>query len=244
MLFTMKIPESSLLIGSKGEKDMKTFAEITEEIKNVILELDAVDKKETELVDRWAAIPDLKKKHQAKKAAESEMLAVSEKKVDLKLTKMILENNARMALFHEVMPIVLEALMKHKGKSFGPKTKDKTYKEIKEKTGCYCYIDQSYLQSIRINTHMNRSLDIRCYPKNKILVDNKIQECSIEDITLYGDKGYVEDIPERVSELKKLHDEVREKQEELIKYCDEYNKLAVGDIPLLYYNKSIYQGIF
>ena len=65
----------------------------------------------------------------------------------------------------------------------------------------------------------------------------------MEEIALGDNKGYVEDIPERISGLKKLHEEVVEKQAELIKYCDKYNKLAVGDIPLLYYDKHIYKNI-
>lgn len=222
---------------------MKTYKEIIEEIKNVGLELQAADKEETRLVNRWADIPDLKEKYQVKKAAESEMLAVSEKKVDLKLTKMILESNVRIALFNEVAPVVLEVFMKYKGKSFGPKTKEKIYEEIKEGTECYCYIDQSYAQRLYITSMLNRSIVVSCYPKNNILVNNKIRECSMEEIALYDNRGYVEDIPERISELKKLHKEVVEKQEELIKYCDKYNELAVGDIPLLYYDKHIYKNI-
>ena len=223
---------------------MKTYKEIIEEIKNVSLELQVTDKEETRLVNRWADIPDLKEKYRVKKAAESEMMAVSEKKVDLKITKMILESNACFALFTAVVPVVLEVFMKYKGKSFGPKTKDKIYTEIKEKTECYCYIDQSYSQRLYITSTLNRSIVIYCYPKNNILVDNKIRECSMEEITLYDNKGYVEDIPERISELKKLHKEVIEKQEELIKYCDKYNALAVGDIPLLRYDKHIYKNLF
>lgn len=223
---------------------MKTYKEIIEEIKNVSLELQATDKEETRLVNRWADIPDLKEKYRVKKAAESEMMAVSEKKVDLKITKMILESNARFALFSEVVPVVLEVFMKYKGKSFGPKTKKKIYEEIQEKTECYCYIDQSYSQRLYITSTLNRSLNISCYPKKNILVDNKIQECSMDEIALYDNKGYVEDIPERVAELEKLHEEVVEKQEELIKYCNKYNELAVGNIPLLYYDKYIYKNIF
>lgn len=222
---------------------MKTYKEIIEEIKNVSLELQETDKEETRLVNRWADIPDLKEKYQAKKAVESEMMAVSEKKVDLKLTRMILESNARFALFSEVVPVVLKVFMKYKGKSFGPKTKEKIYKEIKERTECYYYIDQSYAQRIYITSTLNRSIVICCYPKNNILVNNKIQECSMEEIALGDNKGYVEDIPERISELKKLHKEVVEKQEELIKYCNRYNELAVGNIPLLYYDKHIYKNI-
>lgn len=222
---------------------MKTYKEIIEEIKNVGLELSAADKEETRLVNRWVDIPDLKEKYQTKKAAESEMMAVSEKKVDLKLTRMILESNARFALFSEVVPVVLEVFMKYKGKSFGPKTKEKIYKEIKERTECYYYIDQSYAQRIYITSMLNRSIVVSCYPKNNILVDNKIRECSMEEIALYDNRGYVEDIPERISELKKLHKEVVEKQEELIKYCDKYNELAVGNIPLLYHDRHIYKNI-
>ena len=66
----------------------------------------------------------------------------------------------------------------------------------------------------------------------------------MDEIALYDNKGYVEDIPERVAELEKLHEEVVEKQEELIKYCNKYNELAVGNIPLLYYDKYIYKNIF
>ena len=50
-----------------------------------------------------------------------------------KLKLKLMQNNARISLFNEVMPIVLEVLEKYNGKAHGEKTEKKIREEIKEK---------------------------------------------------------------------------------------------------------------
>lgn len=63
-----------------------------------------------------------------------------------------MNSNAKIALFNEVMPQVLEVLAKYKGKPLGPKTEEKIKNEIKEKTNCYFYIlSDRFSQSYNIH---------------------------------------------------------------------------------------------
>ena len=63
----------------------------------------------------------------------------------------------------------------------------------------------------------------------------------LNDLTIYYDsKEYIENIPKRIKELKKLYKKAYEKQQELEKICNEYNNLAVGNIKNIYKDKNIY----
>ena len=52
---------------------------------------------------------------------------------NLSLTIKFLQNNARISLFHDVMPVLLDILSKYKGKPYGEKTREKIAKELEER---------------------------------------------------------------------------------------------------------------
>lgn len=77
--------------------------------------------------------------------------------------------------------------------------------------------------------------------KKKLLDDNKIQALELNDLTLYySSKEYIDNIPKRIKELKRLYKKAYEKQQELDALCSEYNSLAVGNIKNIYKDKNIY----
>lgn len=148
------------------------------------------------------------------------------------------------------MPVVLEVLAKYKNKPYGPKTEQKIRDEIKEKTNCSFYIlcdrfSQSYnIHPIDYNCNV---YDVKCGTKyengeqKKLLIDNKIQVPELNDLTLYyTSKEYIDNIPKRIKDLKRLYKKAYEKQQELEKICSEYNGLAVGNIKNIYKDKNIY----
>ena len=77
-----------------------------------------------------------------------------------------------------------------------------------------------------------------------MLEENKIQVLEINDLTLYyTSKEYIDNIPKRIKELKRLYKKAYEKQQELAEICSKYNNLAVGNIKNIYKDKNIYPNM-
>lgn len=133
------------------------------------------------------------------------------------------------------------------------KTYQKIKDEIKEKTNCSFYISTRYSSQeyhIIPLEFSNNNYNIECGSKyidgkqKKLLDDNKIQVLEFNDLTLYyTSKEYIDNIPKRIKELKKLYKKAYEKQQELEKICSEYNNLAVGNIKNIYKDKNIYSNM-
>jgi len=230
---------------------MKKFVEILEEIKATGKAITAAKEAETALVDKYMSICDIKNRIAAKRAAESEMIENSEKIKNLEITRKILKNNAKIALFYDVLPVALEVLAKYSGKPYGDKTREKISAEIKEKTNCRFYIGSRYSsQSFEVYPvdAFGNDYNISCGTeyadgnKKPLLVDNKIQPVTFEEIALYYiSREYVEDVPQRVEELKAIYAEAVAKQKELEAICSRYNSLVVGDLAHIYHDKRIYE---
>lgn len=135
---------------------------------------------------------------------------MKKKKEDLEIAIKILNSNAKIALFNEVMPQVLEVLAKYKNKPYGPKTEQKIKDEIKEKTKCGFYISVIYSSqeyNIFPLEFIGNTYDIVCGTKyiegkqKKLLDDNKIQVPELDDLTLYyTSKEYIDNIPKGIKD--------------------------------------------
>ena len=80
--------------------------------------------------------------------------------------------------------------------------------------------------------------------KKNLLDDNKIQVPGLKDLTIYySSKEYIDNIPKRIKDLKRLYKKAYEKQQELAAICSEYNNLTVGDIKNIYKDKNIYPNM-
>lgn len=232
---------------------MKKFIDILEEIKQTRKAITAAEARENELVESYMKICDLRERHEARKAAENDMMKASEEKKNLQITIKILKNNAKIALFNEVLPVALEVLAKYSGKPYGEKTRQKISDEIKEKTNCRFYIGSRYgsdsFEVYPVDTFGN-DYNISCGTdytdgsKKPLLIDNKIQLVTFEEIALYYiSREYVENVPQRVEELKAIYKEAVAKQKELESICSRYNSLAVGDLSHIYHDKRIYENM-
>lgn len=144
-----------------------------------------------------------------------------------------LNNNAKIALFYEVMPSVLEVLSKYEGKRYGEKTEKKISDEIKEKTNCSMYIRYGKIHVCSVDKY---GYDFDCGVKSelhdkKILDENKIQHIEMEDLSIsYINRNYYEDIDSTIEELERLHKEAKQKQDELNGIFEKYNELTVDGI--------------
>lgn len=230
---------------------MKKFNEIIREVDKTYQKIKEVDRKTEELKSTYLNVMDIKERHEKRKTVENELVRLEEKKKDLQITIKILNSNAKIALYSETMPVVLEVLAKYRNKSYGPKTEEKIKDEIKGKTNCSFYIiDRCNSQEYHIIPleYSSNAYNIECGAKyidgkrKKLLDENKIQALEFSDITLhYTSEEYIDNIPKRIKVLKRLYKKAYEKQKELAALCSEYNSLAVGNMKNIYKDKNIYQ---
>lgn len=229
---------------------MKKFNAIIREVKKTQQKINEVEEKTKQIRNTYKNIMDIKERHEKIKTVENDIANLEEKKEDLQITIKILNSNAKIALYNETLPVVLEVLAKYKNKSYGPKTEQKIKDEIKEKTKCGFYISERYSSQeyhifpLEFN---GNTYDIECGTKyidgkhKKLLDDNKIQVPELNDLTIYySSKEYIDNIPKRIKDLKRLYKKAYEKQQELAAICSEYNNLTVGDIKNIYKDKNIY----
>ena len=232
---------------------MKKFADILKEVNQTQKKIKEVEEKSKEIRNTYLNITNLKERHEKMKTVENDIVKLEEKKKDLQITIKILNSNAKIALFNETIPVVLEVLAKYKNKSYGPKTEQKIKDEIKDKTKCGFYISVRYSSQeyhifpLEFN---GNTYDIVCGTKyidgkqKNLLDDNKIQVPELDDLTLYyTSKEYIDNIPKRIKDLKRIYKKAYEKQHELEKICSEYNNLAVGNIKHIYKDKNIYPNM-
>lgn len=232
---------------------MKKFTDIIKNVNKAYQKIKALEEKTEELQNTYLNIMDIKEKHEKRKSVENELVRLEEKKKDLQITIKILNSNAKIALYSETLPVVSEVLAKYKSKPYGPKTEGRIKDEIKEKTNCSFYISERYnSQEYHIIPleFSNNIYNIECGPKyidgkqKKLLDENKIQALEFSDIILYyTSKEYIENIPKRIKELKRLYKKAYEKQKELDALCSEYNNLCVGNIKNIYKDKNIYPNM-
>lgn len=225
---------------------MKKFNAIIKEVKQTQQKINEVEEKTKQYRNTYLNIMDIKERHEKMKTVENELLRLEEKKKDLQITIKILNSNAKIALYHETLPLVLEVLAKYKNKPYGPKTEQKIKDEIKEKTNCSFFISSRYIQEYHIIPleFSNNDYNIECGTKyidgkqKKLLEDNKIQVPELKDLTLYyTSKEYIDNIPKRIKDLKRLYKKAYEKQQEFDALCNEYNSLCVGNIKKIYKDK-------
>lgn len=231
---------------------MKKFNAIIKEVKQTQQKINELEEKTKQLRNTYKNIMDIKERHEKMKTVENDIVRLEEKKEDLQITIKILNSNAKIALYNETLPVVLEVLAKYKNKPYGPKTENKIRDEIKEKTNCSFYISVRYTQEYHIIPleFSNNDYNIECGTKciegkqKKLLDDNKIQVPELKDLTIYySSKEYIDNIPKRIKDLKRLYKKAYEKQQELDAICSEYNSLTVGNIKNIYKDKNIYPNM-
>lgn len=101
---------------------MKKFIEIQKDIEKAYKTIDENKRKLDKLIGTYSFIKDIQEKVKQHKAVENEMCKLNEEIKDLTITIKILNSNAKIALYSETLPIVLEVLAKYKNKPYGPKT--------------------------------------------------------------------------------------------------------------------------
>ena len=229
---------------------MKHFAEILEDIKNTGAAIDTLKAEETHLHNEWANLDDLRTKHEKRLSLLDRINDTAARTMDLKIACELMKNNACVALYHDVLPVVLEVLQKYAGKPYGEKTEKKIADTIHEKTGCRAYIRSRYgNDEICVYPDVfGNTYNITCGPhpnadrekQEHLLNENKINPLPLESFSLwYIPTNYIDDIPAAVAELKRLRASAVEKQKELATICSAYNSIARGGMEHIYKDKAI-----
>ena len=226
---------------------MKTFKEIMEDIKSARMQLEESKATEKALTDKWLSEYDREKRKETYKDYTQDLIKAEKATKNLSLTIKYLQNNARIALFHDVMPVLLDILSKYKGKPYGEKTREKIAKELEERIGARAYIGTRYdTDEIRIypsNSFGNTyTITVGTKPNEHILIDNKIQILPIESFSIwYINSKYFEDIQAAIDEMETLYNKAYSMQKELDSICSAFNKYAVEGIESIYCDKRIHE---
>lgn len=232
------------------ERTLKDIQEISKKI----TALDAQIEKENESWESNFSGLTLKEKYEKRKESEMKEALdrfarnigkLEDEKINFNLSLKIAKNNARVALYNDVIDNVVAVFNKYAGKPYGEKTKEKIKEEIKSLTGCAAYITNTYrpyISVVRLN-EQGYSIDynLEIYPKKydmPFLDNNKICKFSVDDLYI-SNGNYIDDINMEVKKIRELHAEIKKKEEELRKLCSEYNSHTVEGISECYINSKI-----
>ena len=192
----------------------------------------------------------LKKAPYSARRIDSKLIALAEKQINLQIENRILHDNARRAYYAETMPIAIEIINKYAGKAYGEKTKQKIREALIEKANCAVYISNRFDGEISLvplneegySTTIFRYDEFDIYTKyingkkEKILIDNKIQMLTMDALVLSNCAEYVDNVSERIAEIKAAFAAAQEAQKTLENACEVFNSLVPRGIDNLYSN--------
>lgn len=224
---------------------MKKYTEVFTQIEKTAKEMEHAKQEEKNAIDAYISIfENLSLKEKVKKKKEPEIIAMHEEylktvkkwekiEIDCKVKIALLKNNAKFALMNDVVDVVVDTFNKFSGKPYGEKTKEKISNEVKEKVNCGAYIYNNIIHVYMMN-YVGREYDLEIGMKNynnKLLIDNKIQNFTKDDLKLYnGSINYIENVDTEVKYIRDAQAKIIEKEQELEKMCEEYNKHTTNGI--------------
>lgn len=229
---------------------MKTFSELQKELQQIRTEAAKITARDEKATAQLKAAP-VGKRGDIKQSIIDEVTAIETARTDNRLAFEIVKNNACIALYTEVMPIILDTLKAYEGKPHGEKTAAKIREELETKTNCFVYLSCKEINISAITAEGFQSWDYRITvagtynpesrKQNSLLTpDNKIKVLPLESFMLcYISNMYIDNVPETIQTLKAIRAEAYQQQQKLAEICDKYNALAVGDIENIYCDKRI-----
>ena len=224
---------------------MKKYTEVLaqiktarEEMKHAQQELENADKAYSNIFEG------LTLKERINKKKESEVIKMRDTylktvekwanvEIDCNVKIALLKSNAKLALMNDILDVVVSTFNKFSGKPYGEKTKEKISNEVKEKVNCGAYISRNTIYVYTLD-YVGREYDLEIGMKdynNKLLIDNKIQKFTRDDLKLYnGNNNYIDNVDAEVKYIRDAQAKIIEKEQELKKMCEEYNQHTVNGI--------------
>lgn len=229
---------------------MKTFSELKKDLKQIRAEEEKhIAREEKATAQLKTVSPD---DYRLMQSIIDEINAIKILRTDIRIAREIIKNNACIALYNEVMPIILGVLKAYEGKIHGEKTAAKIREELKEKANCFVFISTHEMnisdirpsdgvQSLVYRITVDAGCNTETGKRNCILTnENKIKVLPIESFKLcYISQTYIEDISSTIVRLKNLRTEAYQQQRKLAEICNKYNSIAVGDLEQLNIYKYI-----
>ena len=167
---------------------------------------------------------------------------------DCKLAKQLLQHNANVTVFNELLPVAIECVQKWNNKPYGEKTSAKISAAVKEKTGCDFYITRHYDFSdteivmayagnapFIINISAGAAYNRETKARADFLPGNKLNCAAMKTLELWYEKPvFVKNIPAWIAALKETRKAAVKAKQELENACEKYNTYAIGDIERIY----------
>lgn len=189
----------------------------------------------------------------AQEAHNERIIEVSEEQQLIKIENRILHDNARRALFAEVVPAALEIWNKYAGKKYGPKTEEKIENEIQAETGCRVYATR---KEYGTGTELHISFpypsvynyfsygDFSITPKWEngsekqplLSEDNKILPVDAESLRLWDCREYRENVREVSRDIVGTWKAVKDKYDSFYRAVQDFNALIPGKMPNVDYS--------
>lgn len=181
---------------------MKSYKEIKEDINSIIQELDNQKK---DIANTERSKERLQKQRQFDKLYEFHMMKIE-----------YLKNNAKIALFKEVMPIILKIIKEYEGQRYDVDIYKILSKEIEERTNCRFYI-LSYKQVYLIqHIDMLCSFEVKSRTNKELIVNGNIQLPLLEDLDIVlPNTTYISNVDATVEVVLDVRKQIKRKQEEI-----------------------------
>lgn len=235
---------------------MKKYVEILEEIRQARAGMKDTAKTKKEMdrihlleVKHNGTPEEFEKARSEYKAAEARYIEEYKHNNNIKIAIEILKDNAKQALFAELIAPICEIWNKYEGKAHGEKTSEKIRQELKTVTGYYISISNRW-RDARIAVYLPNDTpapfrDLEICPvwngNDQPALDshNKIVKLNPESFRVYCCGEYVDNVPEHVEKIRKAHETAKVAEKALEDAVSAYNALTRGNIQ----HASKYEGV-
>lgn len=229
---------------------MKKYIEILEDISKERAALQELEKQQKKLeniiyikggnFEEWKAHREMMKDQRAELDSIYDSIAVSELRIKY------MNHNRKLALYNEVLPVLIQLLEKYNGKAAGPKTKERFSKEFHDLTGCRAFVGNNYCSPhFTIYGPHEETLAIYTrYDTTPLFLDgeNRFNAPAIENVYLGCIKNqYFEDIDAAIKGARDAMAHAVKVQAELNAACMAFNDFAVEGMKIMsiYDHRSI-----
>lgn len=218
---------------------MKKYIEILADICNERKALQELEKQQKELESivyikggnftEWKAHLEMMKDQRAELDSIYDSIVVS------KLRIKYMNHNRKVALYNEVLPVLMQLLEKYNGKAAGPKTKERFSKEFHDLTGCHAFVGNNYCSPhFTIYGPHDETLTIYTWHDTTPLFldgENRFNAPAVENVYLGCIKNqYFEDIDATIKGARDAMERAMKVQAELETACKIFNDFAVEGI--------------
>jgi hypothetical protein len=177
-----------------------------------------------------------------------------ENNTDIDKIKLLLQkDNIKLALFDDVVPVLVEVWNKYANKQLGERTREKIRNEVQERldNNIFCYIANDYYycnERITITTRDESKqftgdfkIEISSNNPNFRLVDtsNKIQELKIENLKENSARQKTEDLQATAERIVELHKQAEALQAQINNIYTEINTLSNYKVKSVQYTNTV-----